>query len=100
MVLVVAMLCSSRQSPTVMSRMVPPLAAMMTAIWRVAFVWVSAFVASASNEDSKAANPMLSRVRAISTARSLNVLAVINQRRLGRITSPQINRTKPPASMV
>ena len=81
----------STQSPAVMSRTMPPLAAMMVAIRRSALFLVWVLAGSLRQTDTSSANPSGSRLRAISAVRICTVPGVRSHDRLGRITSPLIS---------
>jgi len=79
----------------VMSVTVPPLAAMMAAIRCNATRVVDSPTGLASQRAVSSANPLGSRVRAISAASRVGVAVVSSQARPGRITSAQINDSRP-----
>lgn len=78
---------SCRQSPTVMSAVVPPFAASMAAIRRIADSVESACAASFALISASRANPAGSRLRAISVGIALKNCGNTSHDRLGRITS-------------
>ena len=78
---------SSRQSPTVMSRRVPPLTARIVAARRSAAIFIVRPAGMPHTTRTSSANPAGSRSRAINGTRFCGARGVSTQPRLGRITS-------------
>jgi len=82
---------SSRQSPTVISRSVPPLTARMAAARRNAAAFMVRPAGDAAHNDASSANPRGSRARAMTATRFCGARGVRTQSRLGRITSAPVS---------